>query len=84
MSTALSPGGSSGAAAVPVPGRPDPRILVDGAHGRHQRWWRPGERLEHLFEQRCEQLRAEGSADRLCVDAPGAALTYTAVDARAN
>ena len=59
VSTALPPGGSSGAAAVPVPGRPDPRILVDGAHGRHQRWWRPGERLEHLFEQRCEQLRAE-------------------------
>ena len=83
MSTALQPGGSSGAATVPVAGLPDPRILVDGAHGRHLRW-RPGERLEHLFEHRCERLRAEGAADRLCVDAPGAALTYTAVDARAN
>ena len=58
MSTALQPGGSSGAAAVPVPGRPDPRILVDGAHGRHQRWWRPGERLEHLLSSGRAAVRA--------------------------
>jgi len=79
VSTALQPAGSSGAATGPVPAHADPFILVDGAHGRHLRW-RPGERLEHLFEQRC----AQGSADRPCVDAPGAALSYAEVDARAN
>jgi non-ribosomal peptide synthetase-like protein len=79
VSTALQPAGSSGAAAAPVPGRPPARILVDGAHAQHLRWC-SGERLEHLFEQRCTQ----GSAERVCVDAPGAALTYAEVDARAN
>ena len=78
MSTALQPG-------VPatLAGRIDPRILIDDTHGHHLRW-RPGERLEQLFEQVCDRLRADGATDRLCVDAPGAALTYGEVDARAN
>ena len=46
--------------------------------------WRPGERLEHLFEQRCEWLRRQGQARHLVVDAEGGSLSYAELDARAN
>jgi non-ribosomal peptide synthetase-like protein len=46
--------------------------------------WRPGERLEHLFEERCDWLRRQGQAGHLVVDAAGGALTYAELDARAN
>jgi hypothetical protein len=36
--------------------------------------WRPGERLEHLFEQRCDWLRRRGQAGHLVVDAAGGSL----------
>ena len=44
----------------------------------------PGERLHHLFEQRCDALQAQGDSGRLAVDGSGGALTYAALDARAN
>jgi non-ribosomal peptide synthetase-like protein len=65
------------------------RVLVCAGHERGPSW-RPGERLEHLFEVRCDRLRAEGSQDRRAVDAPGAdpgsrlTLTYDELDAWAN
>ena len=88
MSTALQPGGLPDTATVRVPVQQDPRVLVDAEHGQHLRW-RPGERLEHLFEQQCDRLRWERATDRLCVDTRGAdpsgvALTYAEVDERAN
>jgi non-ribosomal peptide synthetase-like protein len=43
--------------------------------------WRPGQRLHHLFEQRCDQLRGSG---RLAVAAEAHTLTYPQLDARAN
>jgi non-ribosomal peptide synthetase-like protein len=46
--------------------------------------WRPGERLEHLFEQRCDWLRRQDQAGHLAVDAPGGSLSYPELDARAN
>jgi len=46
--------------------------------------WRPGERLEHLFEQRCEWLSRQGRAGHLVVDAAGGSLSYPELDARAN
>ncbi|WP_229347995.1 Pls/PosA family non-ribosomal peptide synthetase [Streptomyces sp. UNOB3_S3] len=46
--------------------------------------WRDGERLEHLFEERCDQLRAEGQESRLAVDAGDVTLTYAQLDGRAN
>jgi non-ribosomal peptide synthetase-like protein len=46
--------------------------------------WRPGERLEQLFEAQCARMRADGRADRLAVDAIGESLTYPELDARAN
>ncbi|MBV9920004.1 MAG: hypothetical protein JOY78_03990, partial [Pseudonocardia sp.] len=35
---------------LPLPLISDPRVLVDSEHTQHLRW-RPGERLEQLFEQ---------------------------------
>jgi non-ribosomal peptide synthetase-like protein len=46
--------------------------------------WRPGERLEHLFEQRCEWLRRQGQARHLAVDAGDGSLSYAELDARAT
>ena len=46
--------------------------------------WRPGERLEHLFEQRCDWLRRQGHTGHLAVDAVGGSLSYPELDARAN
>jgi non-ribosomal peptide synthetase-like protein len=43
--------------------------------------WRPGQRLHHLFEERCDQLRGSG---RLAVAAEAHTLTYPQLDARAN
>ncbi|HTU86610.1 MAG TPA: Pls/PosA family non-ribosomal peptide synthetase [Solirubrobacteraceae bacterium] len=46
--------------------------------------WRPGERLEHLFEQRCDELARAGSPHALAVDGPGGRLSYAELDGRAN
>jgi non-ribosomal peptide synthetase-like protein len=46
--------------------------------------WRPGERLETLFEEACDRLRDAGHGDRLAVDAGGLTLTYDQLDAWTN
>jgi non-ribosomal peptide synthetase-like protein len=46
--------------------------------------WRPGERLHHLFERRCDQFLAEGDRDHLAVDDGELRMTYAQLDARAN
>jgi non-ribosomal peptide synthetase-like protein len=46
--------------------------------------WRPGERLDDLFEDRCDRLRAEGRAGQLAVDTGDQVLTYAQLDGRAN
>ncbi|MEU3352845.1 Pls/PosA family non-ribosomal peptide synthetase [Streptomyces sp. NPDC037389] len=46
--------------------------------------WRDGERLEHLFEERCDRLRAQGRENHLAVDAGAVTLTYAQLDDRAN
>lgn len=46
--------------------------------------WRPGERLDELFEDRCDRLRAAGKAGQIAVDTGGQMLTYDELDARAN
>jgi non-ribosomal peptide synthetase-like protein len=46
--------------------------------------WRPGERLEQLFEEQSARMRADGRAYKLAVDAIGESLTYPELDARAN
>jgi non-ribosomal peptide synthetase-like protein len=64
------------------------KTLFDGvllAHGS-ERYPRTsaGERLNHLFEQRCDWLRERGDGDRLAVDTSGVTLTYDELDRRAN
>jgi non-ribosomal peptide synthetase-like protein len=61
----------------------DGRVLTCDGYDNSIRW-RPGERLEHLFEQRCGWLRRQGQADHLAVDAAGGSLSYTELGARAN
>ncbi|MDT0447818.1 Pls/PosA family non-ribosomal peptide synthetase [Streptomyces hesseae] len=46
--------------------------------------WRDGERLEHLFEEQCDRLRAQGRGNHLAVDTGDVTLTYTQLDDRAN
>jgi len=46
--------------------------------------WQPGERLEHLFEQRCDQLNRQGKGGAIAVDGLGGTLSYAELDARAN
>ena len=46
--------------------------------------WRSGERLEQLFEDRCDQLRVAGQDGQLAVDTPESGLTFDDLDVRAN
>jgi len=46
--------------------------------------WRDGERLEHLFEDRCDRMRENGRGNQRAVDAGDVVLTYDQLDARAN
>jgi non-ribosomal peptide synthetase-like protein len=61
----------------------DGRVLAAAGYEDGARW-REGERLEHVFEARCDELRDRGRADRLAVDAGDVTLTYAELDARAN
>jgi non-ribosomal peptide synthetase-like protein len=74
---------------------PPPRTTVDGvgparglvlvAEGADNRVrWRPGERLHHLFEQRCDRFDAEGDPAHLAVDDGQVRMTFSELDARAN
>lgn len=62
---------------------PDGQVLACAGYGDAVRW-REGDRLERLFEARCDQLRERGRADRLAVDDGDVTLTYAELDARAN
>lgn len=46
--------------------------------------WNEGERLDHLFERRCDQLETEGKHDHLAIDTGKVTLTYRDLDDRAN
>jgi non-ribosomal peptide synthetase component F len=47
--------------------------------------WRQGERLEQLFEERCDALRrSRQDGGGLAVDGPAVRLTYAELDRRAN
>ncbi|MFC0112237.1 Pls/PosA family non-ribosomal peptide synthetase [Kibdelosporangium aridum] len=46
--------------------------------------WRDGERLEHLFEERCDWMWKNGQGDHVAVDADDVVLTYGQLDAWAN
>jgi len=46
--------------------------------------WEAGQRLDHLFEQRCDQFEAEGNSGHLAVVTPETSLTFKQLDERAN
>jgi non-ribosomal peptide synthetase-like protein len=60
----------------------DGKILISA--GDNTLRWRAGERLEDLFEERCDALRRAGHGDALAVDGPAARLTYAELDSSAN
>ena len=59
------------------------QVLVCPGKDHHARW-QAGERLGHLFEAKCDQMREAGLADHLAVDTGDVGLTYGQLDARAN
>ncbi|GAA5119161.1 hypothetical protein GCM10023320_24460 [Pseudonocardia adelaidensis] len=66
---------------APMGVRPDEKgvVLESAELGRDVRW-RPGERLEQLFEEQCDRM----DEAHLAVDAGDETLTYRQLDARAN
>ena len=56
--------------------------LVDARHDNTIRW-RPGERLQHLFEQRCDEIHA-GNGPHEAVITEGATYGFRDLDNRAN
>ncbi|MBC3195051.1 AMP-binding protein [Pseudonocardia sp. C8] len=75
----LRSGSSTPDTAVPV----SDLVLVDRDQPQGRRV-RRDERLDHLFEQRCDWIRRYGRTDRLAVDSPELSLTYDELDTRAN
>jgi non-ribosomal peptide synthetase-like protein len=66
------------------PVQPENLILQGSREWGSDIRWRPGGRLEQLFEARCAGMRAGARAYELAVDAIGESLNYTELDARAN
>ncbi|WP_344016878.1 hypothetical protein, partial [Pseudonocardia xinjiangensis] len=60
-----------------------PAVLVASDHAQGSRA-RRGERLDHVFEERCDWMRTYGRAGHLAVDAGETTLTFTELDERAN
>ncbi|MFC9351969.1 Pls/PosA family non-ribosomal peptide synthetase [Arthrobacter sp. NPDC057013] len=58
--------------------------VLTSAFPDHVVRWRRGERLNQLFEDRCDAYAEQGHADQLAVDAEDSVLTYTELDRRAN
>ena len=59
------------------------RVLTSAGYDDSIRW-REGDRLERLFERRCDWLRRQGRGRHLAVDAMDGTLSYLGLDARAN
>jgi non-ribosomal peptide synthetase-like protein len=58
--------------------------VLTSAFPDHVARWRKGERLNQLFEERCDAFVEQGRADQLAVDAEDMVLTYEELDRRAN
>ena len=80
----MTANGSACATAGEVTGRVSADHVLVCAGGGQEPRWRPGERLEHLFEERCDRLRAEGAHGHPAVDTGDTVLTYADLDASAN
>ena len=60
----------------------DGLVLVSSGDQRIR--WRPGGRLDRLFESQCDKFAAQGGAGQLAVDSGYASLTYQELDRAAN
>jgi non-ribosomal peptide synthetase-like protein len=70
---------------MPVTGETKPSRYVLKSADRGGIRWRQGERLEQLFEERCDALRrVHQDGGGLAVDGPATRLTYAELDKRAN
>ncbi|WP_344016604.1 AMP-binding protein, partial [Pseudonocardia xinjiangensis] len=78
MSTLLQEPGS-----MPGPGPRPGLVLVAADYAQESRTHR-GERLDQVFEERVDGMRAAGHAGHLAVDAGETTLTFTELDERAN
>jgi non-ribosomal peptide synthetase-like protein len=58
-------------------------ILTSATPDQTARWQR-GERLDQLFEDRCDRLREQGMENQVAVDSGDIVLTYLQLDERAN
>ncbi|HEY1966735.1 MAG TPA: amino acid adenylation domain-containing protein, partial [Pseudonocardia sp.] len=67
------------------PATADPGLDLVLVSEQAQAWrTRRDERLEHLFEERCDWIRAYGNREHLAVDSDELRLTYDQLDQRAN
>jgi non-ribosomal peptide synthetase-like protein len=79
----MSTGFDQGTRPIGAFGRVANLVLTSGDADQSVRWT-PGERLHHLFEERCDRFRAEGDTGHLAVAGQDLAVTYPELDARAN
>lgn len=89
MSTAVGP--HTGLSGPPAPrsrsvshGDPVRGTTLIAAGADHAVRWQPGERLDQLFEDRCDSLQEQGLGGQVAVDAGDVVLTYAQLDAKAN
>ena len=68
---------------MPDSGHSQAKLLVAAGADNAIRW-KPGERLHHLFEERCDRLAAEGRADHLAVVTDTETVSFRDLDERAN
>ena len=66
---------------TPSPDGPAVLVAADYAQGSRAR---RGERLDHVFEERCDWMRSYGRTDHLAVDAGDVTLTFGRARQRAN
>jgi non-ribosomal peptide synthetase-like protein len=59
------------------------QVLICSTYEQSVRW-QAEERLQQLFEDRCDRIRDKDRSDHLAVDGGGGVLTYNQLDARAN
>ena len=68
---------------LPDGGSAEGTVLTSAAPDQTARWHQ-GERLDQLFEERCDRLREEGLDAQLAVDAGETVLSYLELDGKAN
>ena len=66
------------------PGRPKRDLILVDRHGAQGSRVHHDDRLENVFEERCDWIKEYGRPDQLAVDGDELSLTYDELDASAN